>query len=330
MARSEAPGAGSVTVLASTKRSGPRRNFAELGADGAPGTTRDPPDELASLLGALDEIRPLVDTDRILRRAIELVRDRIGLKRAGIFVLDRSHSLMLGAWGMDLSCSVVDEHHVIYELRGTDLEAVRRAEDLGAAFTVFESSPIIEHQGGETRIAGRGWVAKTPIPSTRGAIAMMFNDAALTGEGVDQVKQAHAAIFCAALGTMLDPVRGSVGCRILGPSPSQRLVASTIGMLNENPGLGGKEMAAALNMSLSRLARVFKMLMGISLVEYRNRLRLERFEAVIDRGPKNLLDAALEAGFGSYAQFHRVFRAYLHTTPRRYLRAAAGNALRRP
>lgn len=319
-----------MTVLASTTRSGPRRNFAELGADAAAGTNRDAPDGLASLLSALDEIRPLVDTDRILRRAIELVRDRLGLKRAGIFVLDRSHSLMLGAWGMDLSCAVVDEHHVIYELRGTDLEAVRRAEERGAAFTVFESSPIIEHQGGETRIAGRGWVAKTPIPSTRGAIAMMFNDAALTGEAVDPVKQAHAAIFCSALGTMLDPVRGSVGCRILGPSPSQRLVASTIGMLNEDPGLGGKEMAAALNMSLSRLARVFKTLMGISLVEYRNRLRLERFEAAIDRGPRNLLDAALEAGFGSYAQFHRVFRAHLHTTPRRYLRAAVANAPRRP
>src|SRR6185437_11720263 len=67
---------------------------------------------------------------------------------------------------------------------------------------------------------------------------------------------------------------------------------------NENPGLGGKEMAAALNMSLSRLARVFKMLMGISLVEYRNRLRLERFEAVIDRGPKNLLDAGQDAPHG--------------------------------
>ncbi|HVV48092.1 MAG TPA: helix-turn-helix domain-containing protein [Polyangia bacterium] len=282
--------------------------------------TPAPREDLAPLLGALDEIRPFIDTDLILRRAIELLRDRIGLKRAGIFMLDPSRSLMLGTWGMDLACAVVDEHQIVYDLRGTDLEALRRTEEGRGHFAVFEDSPIIEHQGGETRIAGRGWVAKTPIPSAQGPIAMLFNDAALTGAPPDRAKQAQAAAFCSILGAMLDPVRGWFGRRTPGQSPSQRLVASTVGMLNKDPGLGGKEIAAALNMSLSRVARVFKTLMGISLVEYRNRLRLERFEAIVDRGPRSLLDAALEAGFGSYAQFHRVFRAQLHTTPSAYLR----------
>jgi transcriptional regulator GlxA family with amidase domain len=59
-------------------------------------------------------------------------------------------------------------------------------------------------------------------------------------------------------------------------------------------------------------------------VEYRNRLRLDRFESLLGQGPANLLDAALEAGFGSYAQFHRVFRARLHASPRDYLRPAGG------
>jgi AraC-like DNA-binding protein len=281
--------------------------------------------DLASLLAALDEIRSLVDTDLILRRAIELVRDRIGLRRAGLFVLDRSRNLMLGTWGMDLSCSVVDEHHVIYDLCGSDLEALRRSEEEGAHFSVFDSCPIIEHQGGETRIAGRGWVAKTPIRSTHAAIGMLFNDAGLTDDPVDEVKQAHAAIFCSVLGAMLDPMRGwLVRCTAPGASPGQRLVASTVEMLDGNPSLGGKEIAGALNISLSRLARVFKTLMGMSLVEYRNRLRLDRFESLLEHGPANLLDAALEAGFGSYAQFHRVFRARLHASPRDYLRPAGG------
>jgi AraC-like DNA-binding protein len=80
-----------------------------------------------------------------------------------------------------------------------------------------------------------------------------------------------------------------------------------------------------LNISLSRLARVFKTLKGTSLVEYRNGLRLERFVAMMDRGCTNLLEAAMDSGFGSYAQFHRVFRARLHTTPREYLRPAGGD-----
>ena len=87
--------------------------------------------------------------------------------------------------------------------------------------------------------------------------------------------------------------------------------------------MGGKEIAAKLELSLSRLARVFKSEMGMSLVEYRNRLRLDRFEVLLDRGRTNLLEAALAAGFGSYAQFHRVFRALRHMTPREYLHKRA-------
>jgi transcriptional regulator GlxA family with amidase domain len=37
-------------------------------------------------------------------------------------------------------------------------------------------------------------------------------------------------------------------------------------------------------------------------------------------GHTSLLDTALAAGFGSYAQFHRVFRALRKTSPRDYVR----------
>ncbi len=283
--------------------------------------------EVSSLLAALDEIRSVEDTELVLRRAIELARDRIGLKRVGIFVLDPARHVMLGTWGMDLSCSVVDEHQVTYDLCGTDQEALRRSAEEGIHFTVFENCPIIEHHRGETRIAGRGWVAKTPIRSTDAAIGMMFNDAGLTGAPVDEAKQAQAAIFCMMLGSMLDPVPGLFGRRAgqLFKSSGQSLVSSTVEMLNREPGMGGREIAAALNISESRLGRVFKTVKGVSLVDYRNRLRLERFVALLDSGYTNLLEAALEAGFGSYSHFHRVFRSRLHATPREYLRPSGGD-----
>jgi AraC-like DNA-binding protein len=285
--------------------------------------------DVECLLQVLDAVRSIADTDLLLRRTVELARDKIGLRRAGIFLLDRSRRLMLGTWGMDLSCLVVNEHHVVYELCGSDLDALRRTESGGAPFAVYEGCPIIEHQGGETRIAGRGWVAKTPIRATNATVGMLFNDAAMTDDGVDEAKQAMAAILCAVVGAILDPIRG--GLRrgtTAGASPSQKLVASTVSMLSKNPGLGGKEIAGALNISLSRLARVFKVLMGMSLVEYRNRLRLDRFETLLDRGHDSLHDAALAAGFGSYAQFHRVFRAQLRVTPRDYLHPASADPRR--
>ena len=281
--------------------------------------------KLASLLAAFDAIHALDDPDLILRRAIELGRDRIGLQRAGIYVLDRARQLMLGTWGMDLAGSVVDEHHLMYDLSETDREAYRRSEEDGEHFTVFENCPIVEHLEGETRIVGRGWVACTPIRSARAPIGILFNDAALTDAAVDEGKQAHAAILCSLLGTMLDPVRGSPGrgAAPAGESPGHRLVSATVVLLAKDPAMGGKEIAATLDISLSRLARVFKSEMGMSLVEYRNRLRLDRFAVLLDKGRTNLLEAALAAGFGSYAQFHRVFRAMRHVTPREYLRRQA-------
>ena len=281
---------------------------------------------LAALLAAFDEILALDGTDAIIRRAAELAIERIGLKRAGIFLLDRQRNAMLGTWGTDIAGTIVDEHHIMYDVSDTDKEAFRRAEELGAHFTVFDNCPIVEHHKGETRVIGRGWVACTPIRSTRAPIGMLFNDTGVSGEPVDEAKQAHAAILCSLLGTILDPVRGSLGQSsppTSEESASRRLVTATVAMLAKDPAMGGKQIAAKLELSLSRLARVFKAEMGMSLVEYRNRLRLDRFEVLLDRGRTNLLEAALAAGFGSYAQFHRVFRALRHMTPREYLQKRA-------
>jgi AraC-like DNA-binding protein len=279
--------------------------------------------KLAALLSAFDEILALDDPDAILKRAAELALERIGLKRAGIFLLDRHRNAMLGTWGTNISGAIVDEHHIMYDVSDTDREAFRRAEEEGAHFTVFENCPIVEHHRGETRVIGRGWVACTPIRSTRAPIGMLFNDTGVSGQPVDEAKQAHAAILCSLLGTILDPTRGPLGrgAPAAEESSARRLVTATITMLAKDPAMGGKQIAARLDLSVSRLARVFKAEMGMSLVEYRNRLRLDRFAVLLDRGRTNLLEAALAAGFGSYAQFHRVFRALRHMTPREYLQS---------
>jgi AraC-like DNA-binding protein len=279
---------------------------------------------LSELLDAFDEILALDDPDAILKRAVEIAQQRIGLGRVAIFLVDRQRKLMLGTWGSDLRGRLVDEHHIMYEMGPTDHEAFRRSEQDGAHFTVFENCPIVEHAGGETTVAGRGWVACTPIRSARAPIGILFNDTGLTGRGVDEAKQVYAALLCALLGTVLDPVRGLLvsGTSVRNES-YDRLVAAAVAMLDKDPTMGGKQIAARLDISLSRLARVFKAELGMSLVAYRNRLRMERFSQLVDQGHTNLLGAALAAGFGSYAQFHRVFRAMGRGTPREFLRSRA-------
>jgi AraC-like DNA-binding protein len=78
------------------------------------------------------------------------------------------------------------------------------------------------------------------------------------------------------------------------------------------------ELAKDVGLSASRLSRLFRMQMGVGLVEFRNRQRVERFFDAYGAGKKTLLAAALEAGFGSYPQFHRVFRSVMGYSPREH------------
>ena len=285
-------------------------------------TSRPARGDLASLLSAFEELAEIEQSDAIVRRAVELARERIGLERAGVFLLDESTNQMLGTWGTDLEGAVVDEHHLMYEMGDNDREVFRRAAVEGAHFTVFDNCPHVVQREAETVVVGRGWVACTPIRSARSRVGMLFNDSAVTGAPVDEAKQARAALLCSLLGALLDPDRGRSGRSAPASSPPAEhpLVLRATRLLADDPSLGGKEIAAKLNISLSRLARVFKSSTGVSLVDYRNQLRLARFRELVDSGGENLLDTALAAGFGSYAQFHRVFRALRGTTPRDYVR----------
>lgn len=276
---------------------------------------------LASLLSGFDEMMALEDPDAILRRAVELARERIGLVRTAIFLLDRPRDLLLGTWGTDLRGAIVDEHHIMYAVSGLEREAFRRAQDENEHFTVFDNCPILEHHRGETRVVGRGWVVATPIRSARRIIGVMFNDAGLSGLPADEGRQMDTAVLCSLLGTILDPMRMSRGLgRVgIGQSRGHGLVTEAVALLAKDPGIGARELAQRLDISLGRLARVFKVEVGVSLVDYRNRLRLRRFDVLLEGGGTNLLEAAFEAGFGSYAQFHRVFRAARRMTPREYL-----------
>ncbi|GMV80026.1 MAG: hypothetical protein AMXMBFR7_12100 [Planctomycetota bacterium] len=81
------------------------------------------------------------------------------------------------------------------------------------------------------------------------------------------------------------------------------------------------ELAARAGLSPARLSRLFKRQTGVSLAQYRNRCRVERFRECFGAGQRlSLLQAALEAGFGSYAQFHRVFTAQMGIGPLAYRR----------
>lgn len=71
----------------------------------------------------------------------------------------------------------------------------------------------------------------------------------------------------------------------------------------------------------SRLSRLFKQQMGLSIVQFRNHFRVQQFIVHFGCGEgATMLDAALASGFGSYAQFHRAFHGVTGYAPSEHLR----------
>jgi len=80
--------------------------------------------------------------------------------------------------------------------------------------------------------------------------------------------------------------------------------------------LGRDELAEHCRLSASHLSRLFVRELGQPLAEVRNRKRLARFQELLaSRHCDSLTEAAFEAGFGSYSQFHRVFRRVTGRSP---------------
>jgi AraC-like DNA-binding protein len=105
--------------------------------------------------------------------------------------------------------------------------------------------------------------------------------------------------------------------------PAVSRAAHLISAADDSPSLD--RLAREAGLSPARLSRLFKRQTGIGLTAFRQRKCLERFLRLYGRGARyTLIQAALQAGFGSYAQFHRVFCAVMRMNPAAYRRSLAG------
>jgi len=88
-----------------------------------------------------------------------------------------------------------------------------------------------------------------------------------------------------------------------------------------------RSLAKACGASEAHLSRTFHRQLGVALNRYRNSLRLSRFwEHYRQPEKKTLAEAVYAAGFGSYAQFYKVFVQEYGRGPRDCLTGAHGVA----
>jgi AraC-like DNA-binding protein len=273
---------------------------------------------LGPVLAAADELAGYSDTDQMLRSGVEMVRERFGLERVGLYLRDpRSERFILrGTWGTGASRQTTDEHALQHECSPADVELLRGLQQSGALWQQHEGPLHCVEDPRRDAEFGRGWLVMTPLVAARELIGVMYNDSALSRSPVDELEQVRTAVFCSHLASLFLHRRGRFDWPVSVAGQKSPWVRSVLSALEQNPCSSGASLARDLSISPGYLARSFKAEMGLSLVEYRHRRLMARFFQAIDRGQANLLAAALEAGFSSYTQFHRVYRKMFGKSPR--------------
>jgi AraC-like DNA-binding protein len=146
-------------------------------------------------------------------------------------------------------------------------------------------------------------------PRVTGQMAQLLSE---VSGAMDDPDRANAGLAYALLS--LWSAYGSaddVEARALHPA-----VKAAVRLIRADPaGRSLAELAGEVGLSPSRLSRVFHTETGMSLVGFRQKMQLEKFHALYDRDRTKLLPAALAAGFGSYAQFYRVYKQHTGRRP---------------
>jgi len=99
------------------------------------------------------------------------------------------------------------------------------------------------------------------------------------------------------------------GKKLDGATALHPAVCRALALLSEGKGeLSLRQLAHQCGASEAHLSRMFASQVGVPLTRYRNSVRLRLFlEHYRQPSKKTIVEAAYAAGFGSYAQFHRVF-----------------------
>jgi YesN/AraC family two-component response regulator len=77
-------------------------------------------------------------------------------------------------------------------------------------------------------------------------------------------------------------------------------------------------LADTLGVHPSYLSRAFKKALGMTLIDYINKLRIEEAKYVLDHSNKSIAEAALSVGYNDPNYFSKVFHKLEHVTPHEY------------
>ena len=155
---------------------------------------------LRAVVAMTDELIDAPDVDTLCRRAVELSRERLGLERCSIHLLEGEE--LRGTYGTNREGLTTDEREIRFACPGR-LEGLMVSRSAQRRPWAVRSAPLSDY-GPEGRSAGAvGWLAETLIEADRDVVGLFANDTAGSGRELELEQQEAVAILCSLLGHMI-------------------------------------------------------------------------------------------------------------------------------
>ncbi len=201
--------------------------------------------------------------------------------------------------------------------RGRAIDGCARDPWLGALLGIIPDPPVVEptsrHRDAIEQAAVLAY--QTYLDAWRGLSAPNRNYEWIppwTTAGEQQARERLTRVWLMAVAATREEY---------GRTPPRRIARRAFDAILKDPLMSRSALCRELGVSEGHLSRRFPELFGSSLVGQRARARLMTFVTLARSSHHgNMMSLCLEAGFGSYAQLHRVFMAHSTTSPREYLR----------
>jgi GAF domain-containing protein len=143
--------------------------------------------------------------EELWQRAVELARERLDVERCSVFLVKGKY--LVGTYGTDHSRRTVDERGLKFVtsslVRGLNLQSpTRNMPD----WIVTENANLIEgDENSRIWVLRKGWLAAIAIRVHAGpAMALFFNDTAISQTPFDPVKQDLIAVYCSLIGNVAE------------------------------------------------------------------------------------------------------------------------------
>jgi len=160
---------------------------------------------LQEVLAMTDELLDCETFDDLLRRSVELPRERLGLLRAQLFLFDPATHRLHGTYGTDMSGNTRDEHACALPMSRDDELAFTHLTERKIRWYPLWNTALVDQRPTGAVSVGNGWRVITPIVAHLFGlrIGVFYNDNAGGKDKINTLVQELLALYCNILGRIM-------------------------------------------------------------------------------------------------------------------------------